>query len=146
MYKELITDRTQAHVDRLKVLREKGWNNLTSAERTEWYGEAAKGAYNYSDMNRVESAVEFLSNWLAWPLSTKTDWSVWDIPTQEDISRYLYNISEIRQIAMGSWMPGGPDKDSVPEAPTTMNNFTYESANDIEKILKFAYEVVGVTE
>lgn len=35
----LITDRTQANVDRLKVLSAKGWSKMTAAERAEWSGD-----------------------------------------------------------------------------------------------------------
>lgn len=89
---------------------------------------ATKGAYNYSDLNRVERAVEEISERMGLGLTTKTYWTMWDIPTASDMTRYISNIKAIAQ-AIGSTI--------VP--PDSMNKLTYEAANDIEKILLEAY-------
>lgn len=96
---------------------------------------ATKGAYNYSDLNRVERAVAEISDLAGLSLVTKTDWAMWDIPTDDDMSRYLNNIRAIRAII--------PNASTVPAVPATMNNLTYSVANDIEKILLAAYVAVG---
>ena len=57
----LITDRTAADVERYLTLRNKGFANLTQAERTEWLA-PMKGAYNYTDLNRVEEAVIYVAD------------------------------------------------------------------------------------
>lgn len=93
---------------------------------------STKGAYNYSDLNRVGRAVAEISDRARLGLEAKTNWAMWDIPTETDMNRYLGNIAIIRQQLANSA--------SVPEAPTTMNNFTYEQANNIELILSAAYE------
>lgn len=93
---------------------------------------ATKGAYNYSDLNRVERAVAEISDRMGLGLTTKLNWTMWDIPTAAEMTRYLSNIAVIRQT-----LPAGT---IVPVAPTTMNNFTYEQANNIELILSAAYE------
>lgn len=129
---ELITDRTQANVDRLNVLRAKGWENMTPAEQAEWYGEAAKGAYNYSDLNRVESAVSQIAELFGLELTTKTDWNVWDIPTESDVTRYLENVMAIRNVV--------PYKVGIPTVPSSLRNLNYTTANNIEKILEIAYK------
>ena len=93
---------------------------------------ATKGAYNYSDLNRVERAVAEISDRKGLGLQTKTNWTMWEIPTEEDMNRYLGNISAIRTTL--------PNSASLPNAPTTANNFNYEQANNIELILSAAYE------
>ena len=55
----LITDRTAADVVRWKTLHDKGWEAMSAEEQSEWLG-GMKGSYNYTDMNRVESAVKEL--------------------------------------------------------------------------------------
>ena len=95
---------------------------------------ATKGAYNYSDLNRVERAVAEISDRAGLGLVTKTDWGMWDIPKESDMRRYLGNIATIRLLIN--------DDNGVPIAPTTMNHFTYEQANNIELILGAAYELV----
>lgn len=93
---------------------------------------ATKGAYNYSDLNRVETAVGELSDLYGLGLTTKTDWSAYDIPNAQDMDRYLSNIRRIRTIV--------PDQSSLPTLPTDMRKLTFDGANNIEKILVAAYE------
>lgn len=90
---------------------------------------ATKGAYNYSDFNRVERAVAEISDRASLGLETKTNWTMWDIPTETDMIRYLGNIVTIK----------GHFAIDI-NVPTSMNNFTYEHANNIELILSAAYE------
>lgn len=93
---------------------------------------ATKGAYNYSDLNRVERAVEEISDRKGLGLVTKTNWAMWDSPTEADLNRYLGNIASIRSSLANAA--------NVPPAPTSMNGFTYEHANNIELILNAAME------
>ena len=95
---------------------------------------ATKGAYNYSDLNRVERAVAEISSMAGLSLSTKTDWAMWDIPKRSDMERYLNNIRAIRRFC-----------DSALPLPESMDYLTYEYANNIELILVSGYEKVGVT-
>lgn len=59
---ELITDRTQADVTRLLELRAIGYADMTAAEKAEYA--ASKGAYNYTDLNRVGNAMTYVKNLL----------------------------------------------------------------------------------
>lgn len=127
----LITDRTEQDVERWRLLQSKGWPAMTDKEKAEWQT-ALKGAYNYVDMNRVESAVEFLKNRLAeagYYISpeVKTIWTVSDHPTKTDMDRYLGNVSLLRSV-----LPMYP---TTPKAPTTNKKLDYLVANDIEQIL-----------
>ena len=93
---------------------------------------ATKGAYNYSDLNRVERAVAEISDRLGLGLVTKTNWTAWDEPIESEMNRYLGNIVAIRsRIANG---------ESVLPLPSSMSNFSYEQANNIELILKVVSE------
>lgn len=127
----LITDRTQADVDRRAELKAKGWPAMTTEERAEWVT-PLKGSYSYVDMNRVEGAVEYVANKLAEsgyivrPV-VKKNWSIEDKPTISDLNRYLKNVEDIRA-ALTSFP-------STPSAPTTRKKLNYQMANDIEQIL-----------
>lgn len=92
---------------------------------------ATKGAYNYSDLNRVELAVAEISKHFGLQLTTKTDWGPWDVPIQSDMARYLSNVSAIREKC--------PDNGSLPTLPPSLYSMTYETANAIEKILGAAW-------
>lgn len=127
----LITDRTQADVDRVRHLAQKGFGNMTADEKTEWLN-GLKGAYNASDLNRVGAAVAYVAGRLTGygyvvSVSPRQDWQVADIPTQESMTAYLADVAALRAaltVAAGT-----------PEVPEDMEQLTWKEANDIEKIL-----------
>lgn len=150
----LITDRAQTDVDRVKQLAVKGWQNMTETEKAEWDGEL-KSAYNASDLNRVESAVKYLSELLAelpdalrtyaeqrgvhwdaffdvpydatvYGVTVKTDWVMSDIPTPSEMGRYLANAVLLRNALQYA----------ATDLPSDMDNLTYAEANAIEQALK----------
>ena len=90
---------------------------------------ATMGAYNYSDLNRVERAVQEISDRDDLGLATNTYHAMWDIPRASDMSRFLDNVKAIKT-KYGIDIP----------LPSTMENLTYETANNIEKILLAAFE------
>lgn len=127
----LIMDRTERDVERWRLLHSKGYDALTEDEKAEWDA-GMKGAYNHTDMNRVESAVVFIANRLleagiyVVPI-VHPEWHVGDHPTKEDMNRYFDNIALLRQAL--------PLYTTTPAAPTTSKRLDYLTANDIEKIL-----------
>lgn len=159
----LIYDRTQDDVDRVFTLKNKilrqGLSSLTAEEKAE-YMAGMRGAYNHTDMNRVGQAVAFIaSRMTAIPgelaayreskgvdyepyfdvpydpstvvVSAKTDWAMGDIPTQSQVSVYLQNLSVLRgQLTLPA---------DTPEVPATLNSLTFETANDIERLLFVIY-------
>ena len=122
----LITDRTLADVERVSALSGKVWDDFTEEEKSEWLA-GMKGAYNYTDLNRVESAMQTLGNMMGLRLVVRTNWSASDIPTESDTNRFLGNIRALKD-AMTV-------KVVTYDVPATMNNMTYETANQIEQIL-----------
>lgn len=128
----LITDRTERDVERWRLLQSKGLSGMTAEEKAEWQA-GMKGAYNYEDMNRVESAVIFIANRLSSELGysivpeVKPSWSVMDHPTKAEMERYFSNIALLRSL-----LPLYP---TTPAAPTTNKRMDYLVANDIEQIL-----------
>lgn len=127
----LITDRVAADVVRWKELHDKGWEAMTAEERAEWLG-GMKGSYNYTDMNRVESAVReletrFYQRGIKLSLTTKTNWGKTSWPTKSDMSRYFRNVAAIRDAVVVDL--------GTPTAPTATTLLDYKKANDIEKIL-----------
>ena len=56
---KLITDRSNSDVEIAKALIKKGFQNITDEEK-QLFLNGLKGAYNYTDFNRVESCVKYL--------------------------------------------------------------------------------------
>jgi len=90
--------------------------------------------YNASDLNRVGAAFEFLRDKMngeygfALDPIIKTNWTTYDIPTQNQMEEYSQNVVDIRNSLT---LPA-----SAPQAPESMRFLTAEKANDIEKILQ----------
>ena len=160
----LIYDRTQADVDRVFTLKNKilteGLNALSAEELAE-YMAGMKGAYNYTDMNRVGQAVAYIADrMLALPteletyreerevaddpayhvpydadsvvVTAKTNWAMGDTPTQSVVAAYLADLSTLRkQITLPA---------DAPAVPTSLNNLTFSVANDIEYLLYVIYQ------
>lgn len=135
----LVTDRTEADASRYSELRDKGWAAMTTAERAEWV-DGMKGAYNASDLNRVASAMSYLSQRFASagysvPVSSPTDWANGDIPRKDDLDTYLDDLRRIRAALAVM--------DTTPSAPGSMDYLTWAKANDIEKILVDVDDALG---
>ena len=127
----LIFDRTSFDLIRAKELIQKAKQieNLTPEELQE-YMAGLKGSYNISDLNRVENAVQYISdlfNSLSYKNIVKTKtWKQGDFFTiDEELPRYLENIKILREII-----------NVLPDTPQVPDSYKpYNKANDIEKIL-----------
>ena len=130
----LITDRTQADVDRglyLSGLWTGGTFTGTDDELAEWNSDL-KGFYNASDLNRVGNAMNYVANRFTESeyhpvISPKIDWTESDIPREADMAHYLADLSTLRGVL--EVMP------TTPEVPEDMDGLTYQEANNIEQIL-----------
>ena len=86
--------------------------------------------YNVTDLNRVGAAVAYLTDTLRdmgydVPTEPKTGWTMTDVPRQSQIETYLGNIQLLRDCLVYA----------APPAPNLSERFTFEQANNIEKIL-----------
>lgn len=135
----LITDREEADVARVKELKKKilteGLSSLSGDERTEYFG-GMRGAYNYTDLNRVGLACELLYGaYQEAGISVegyetpKTDWTFEDIPSSQQMNAYLGNIRAFKDTIA-----------SERTIPASMNYLNYEGANAIEQLLEEAEE------
>lgn len=134
----LVTNRTQADVERVRELAAKGFAAMTTDERAEWLA-GMKGAYNASDLNRVGTALNYLVTRLdticgrsiTW--AAKTDWAATDIATASQAAEYRQQIQDIRDaLAYPAGMPDAPE----------LARLTYTGANDIERILVLCEELI----
>ena len=101
---------------------------------------AEPGAYGKTDLNRVASAMAYLSQRFASagysvPVSSPTDWANGDIPTKGDMDTYLDDLRRIRAALAVM--------DPTPSAPGSMDYLTWAKANDIEKILVDVDDALG---
>lgn len=131
----LIKDRTTADYQHWEYLRDKGFKNMTDAERAEWLSGNLKGSYHSSDLNRVGEALNYLRDRLAkagyitysTDFTAKTNWTIASIPTAADLTYYLKSVSNIRE-AMAQF-------ENTPPAPIDTGALNIDEANNIEKIL-----------
>lgn len=89
-----------------------------------------KGAYNYSDLNRVESWCEYLQYFLEpWgfkeKLTVKKNWNIRDYPTRTEIDRIRQNIDTLKEFCY-----------AIQTRNIVYNNtLNYDQANVLEQIL-----------
>ena len=130
----LVTDRTQTDVERADYLNslwvQHVWTG-TPEELAEWEA-GPKGAYNASDLNRVQEAMEYLAGVFdlygyTVALQAVQTWADGNMPTASDMSVYLSNLSELRGVL--DVLP------TCPDTPESMELLTYIEANNIEEIL-----------
>lgn len=137
----LVTDRTQQHVSRiLNLMQQIAGGTATQAEIDEFLANRGdgdtdtwKGAYNYTDLDRVGAAVTRITERL---VSTgiyiatvgKSDWTEEDYNNVEALDYYLKDISLVRgAIAVTS---------DTPPVPDDLQGLYWWEANNIEKILE----------
>lgn len=63
-FSTLITTRSQSDVDALRALISRGKDNWTAEELAEFNLARSRGAYNYTDLNRVTACMEYLNEQL----------------------------------------------------------------------------------
>lgn len=132
----LITDRIQADIEELLTILSK--EDQTEEELIQLAQTSYKGAYNETDMNRVTTAAEFLSDSLysrgyinpyvpVNPEPGRDYWVKENKPTLEQSKGYVSNVKRIRETF--HFVP------DLPEAHSDMQSFTFQEANNLEKIL-----------
>ena len=100
----------------------------------------ARGAkYNHTDLNRVAQCVEYLAGALngygySVTVDVKTDWAQADKPRAGQMEMYLDNLQAL--IDNYYTLPDTPEK------PASMNNLTWQGANNIEKLLVDIKEII----
>lgn len=155
---ELIYDRTQTDVTYAAELNRKlgRGETLTAQELADWNA-GLKGAYNASDMNRVDAAVRELGGMLTAagypvrytspvpqpepePVPTVTEFLIGDIITYTMWSTYLANVQSLRDAYYTM-----PDSPVLPEPTAPL---AYDGANAIEKLLydiQVLYDAMSAT-
>lgn len=143
-FSTLVTDRTQSDVTALKKLLSKPYSSWTEEEKAQFSLASSKGAYNYTDLNRVSTAIYALDEMLR-RFGYKTGvekvpvphgqyegyddytWYETDVPASETMGKYLENLSKLRSVIIA---PA-----STPAIPSDMDGLTVTEANNIEKII-----------
>lgn len=114
-YENLIYDRTQADVNYA----------LNNPQSTLFL----KGAYNHTDLNRIEAYSEYVAEQLnlynySVNITTKTNWTDEDFPTRTEMKRIRDNVEKLKNAFI-----------SFTSVPASLEKMTYQKANDLEKVL-----------
>lgn len=134
----LITDRSQSDLEAIESLLDISVSNWTAEQLAEFNLARSKGSYNYTDLNRVTEAMEYLDESLrGYGYDTgyseieivpgRTEWQQSDVPTASQMASYLSNVEAIRSVL--EVLP------TTPETPESMELLTWVEANNIEQIL-----------
>lgn len=126
-----IFDRTQADVD-FAISKIAEWKNSGYTSVYE-----LKGCLNISDINRIETNIQYLSEQLTdlyYPsyITSKT-WGLSGLPDINDVVRIIANVKKI----ISSFYQSS----NAPELPDTM--LTYEQVNNIEENLYLIKDILN---
>lgn len=125
-----IFDRTDNDVGYATYLFNKGYSNLTVAEKADWDSDL-KGSLNFSDLNRIEGDMAILATDLSVTITTKTDWGMGDIlSTTSDSTGDVQRITANLQLLCDAvTLP-----ENSPSVPIPPLNDIYK-INDIESLI-----------
>lgn len=127
----LIADRTQADYQEWLALSQIAWADMTGEQKAKW-SVPMKGAYNYTDVNRVGEAILllqalFASYGYSVAVNVRTDWTAGEWPSQAEMDAYVQSIANIRGVLSVA--------SSTPWVPDSMDDGTVVIWNNIEQIL-----------
>ena len=133
----LVTDRTEADVEKLRDMYQRRLDNWTEAERDWfWNTRCRRGGYDERDLNRVTAAMEFINEWMAYygqatgyEDARPGTWLPQDGVTVRQGETYMRDVAALR----GSY--NAPE--GTPETPGELfgEHFKVPEANAIEAIL-----------
>lgn len=140
-FSTLVMDRSQADLDALRALLATPLADWTAEQLEEFAQAKSKGAYNYTDLNRVTACMGYLNEVLTGlgyvtgyaPVVVDPQaqdpylWTEDDVPTQSQMEQYLANVFALRDV-----LPLGP---VVFAPPDTMVGLRRQDANSIEALL-----------
>ena len=136
----LVTDRTEADASRYSELRDKGWAAMTTAERAEWVA-GMKGAYNASDLNRVASAMSYLSQRFASAgYSVPVSYTHLDVYKRQEHGGDEVDRQDNYDFLEGfcQWLEGRNERRDLPQLPSPYLPVSLEVSNvmlmDIEAV------------
>ena len=92
----------------------------------------SNGTYNYTDLNRVNEAVDYIADMLrsygyTVNIESAKTWAENDIPFASEMNVYISRVHGIAVIDFSK---------NPPALPPDMDRLTYSSANNIEEFLK----------
>ncbi len=127
----LITDRTDADYQSWLTLSRIAWADMTDVQKAKW-SVPMKGAYNYTDLNRVGEAMLTLQALIAScgytvSVDVRTDWTAGEWPSDAEMSSYVQSIANIRGVLSAA--------STTPATPSSMDDGTVVIWNNIEQIL-----------
>lgn len=152
----MITDRNLSDVEIAKSLLKKGLQRM-SEDELQVFLNGLKGAYNYTDFNRVEGAVKYLAQNLVFaPQDLKDFANELGVAWYESIFGMPYSPSDYETVQTKTdWnvydIASGQDREryignillvlrslgiDLGEISDNMNNFDYKTANRIENSLE----------
>lgn len=130
-FSALVTDRAQADLRDLNSLLARA-GSMTEEECAEFNLAQHKGAYNYTDLNRVTEAMDHLDSvfkergYKTGYQQVKAVWYAEDVPTVSQMQQYLSNVAKLKAVVF----------EGVSTAvPADMESLTLAEANAIEQIL-----------
>lgn len=143
LFDKLIYDRTLADVEHRNELKNAIQNGTaTQSEIAEWNKAELKGAYNYTDLNRIGILLQYIQTEgankgfiITYPYTIYTNYTTASLLTVSDVTKLLQNVATVKT-TFAQWI--------ATQVPSAIKN--YEQANAIESILHQVESIYEGTE
>lgn len=132
-FSTLVTDRSPSDLELLRDLLSTPMSDWTAEQLAAFNQAASKGAYNYTDLNRVTACMDYLAGVFqglgyAVPgyIQQGITWADDSVPTASQMAQYLANVQALQDVITGAY---------TVSLPSGMALLTYVGANNIEQLL-----------
>lgn len=134
--KTLVTDRTQADVNYAESLYKKLWGDLTEQEKAD-FNAGLKGSYKASDLNRVGTALitvrdRLRTHGIDVPADVREDYAADEVLDKAVMNAYIESANAVHDAV----------ENSAPQPPAGIDGLDWEGANNIERAIIAADDVL----
>lgn len=136
---DLVYDRTQEDGNRIAQYIKTKFSNLSEEQQAEWLSYHSKGGWNYTDLNRIEYWIGYITELLGMYIESLDDIPRFEASWDKRSNLYVEDVTHIQEVVellKTKFNLTEFDWETMQRGP----NWSYEQANAIERNLRTLYE------
>ena len=136
---DLVYDRTQEDGNKIAQYIQAKFSNLSEEQQAEWLSYHSKGGWNYTDLNRIEYWIGYITELLGLYIESLDDIPKFEASWDKRSNLYVEDVTHIQEVIellKTKFKFTEFDLETMQRGP----NWDYKQANAIERNLKTLYE------
>lgn len=136
---DLVYDRTQEDGNKIAQYIQTKFSNLSEEQQAEWLSYHSKGGWNYTDLNRIEYWIGYITELLGLYIESLDDIPKFEASWDKRSNLYVEDVTHIQEVIellKTKFKLTEFDWETMQRGP----NWDYKQANAIERNLKTLYE------